>query len=107
MPQKNCPIVDIRITISAQPEPIALVKIDSDVVDGLDVAGGEGDRQQHEPADDRRVEDRLPDAAGGRHLGLVRLLAHVRRGVVAGLGVHRQQEAQRQHVPPKHPVAEA
>ena len=27
MPQKNCPIVDIRITVSAQPEPIALVKM--------------------------------------------------------------------------------
>ena len=31
MPQKNWPIVEIRITVSAHPDPMALVKIESEV----------------------------------------------------------------------------
>ena len=73
---------------------------------GLRVGRRERDREQDEPADDRGVEDRLPDAARRRHLGVVRLLGHVRRRVVAGDRVHRQQEAERQHVVPEHRHAE-
>ncbi len=69
--------------------------------------GRERDRQQHEPADQRRAGDRLPDALGRRLLGLAGLLGDVRRGVVAGDRVHGQQEARRQDEPPVHPHAEA
>ncbi len=50
--------------------------------------------QQQDPATDRRVEDRLPDAtcrAVGRALGL---LGEVGRGIEPGDGVLRQQEAE-------------
>ena len=39
MPQKSCPIVEMRITSSAQPELIALVNTEIDVPPALSIAG--------------------------------------------------------------------
>ena len=111
MPQKNCPTTEmIRIDFT-QADVIALSKTANTVpppsLTAFVSRGGEGDRQQDDVAGDRRVEDRLPDALGRRHRGAVRLLGDVRRGVEPGDRVLGQQEAERQHVPPEHAVAEA
>ena len=76
------------------------------------VLNGEGDRQQHQPADDRRVEDRRPDATGGVARGAVRLLGEVSRGIEPGDRVLGQQEPDREQVDPEEqpaarPVVEA
>ena len=76
-------------------------------VGAVDVGDREGDRQQHDPADQRRVEDRLPDSLRRRFRGAVGLLGDVGRGVEAGDRVLGQQEAERQNVEPVHAVAEA
>ena len=76
-------------------------------VGAVDVGDREGDRQQHDPADQRRVEDRPPHTLRRRFGGAVGLLGDVGRGVEAGDRVLGQQEAERQHVEPVHPVAEA
>ena len=78
------------------------------LVDLLGVRGRrEGEGQEQDVAGDGRVEHRPPDALRGGLVRSVRLLGDVRRGVVAGDRVLREQEAQRQHVPPEHVVAEA
>ena len=71
------------------------------VVDRAHVVGREQEREQHEPADQRRAEHRPPDALRRGDRGAAGLLGGVRRGVVAGLRVHRQQEADRQHQEPE------
>ena len=107
--QKIWPTVAIRITSFAAQESMALVKIAIDaaagVVDRADVVGREQEGQQDEPADQRREEHRAPDALRGGDRRAARLLGGVRRGVVAGLRVHRQQESQRQHQEPERQAA--
>ena len=104
-PQNSWPTVAIMITSFAAQESSAEVKIErrvaGAVVDRVDVVRREQEREQQDPADDRRVEDRPPDALGGGDRGAVGLLGGVGGGVVAGLRVHRQQEADRQHEEPE------
>ncbi len=71
------------------------------VGDEAHLRGRECDREQDEPADRAGPEDRAPDALRGAERGALRLLGYVRGCVVAGLGVHRQQEAERQDVEPE------
>ena len=81
------------------------------VEDDLDAAAARGHRvrvlhreqegEQQDPAADRRVEDRPPDALGRGVGGAVGLLRQVGGGVVAGDRVLREQEAERQHVEPE------
>ena len=61
----------------------------------------EEEGEQEDPAADRGVEDRAPDALGGTVGGVVRLLGEVRRGVEAGDRVLGEQEAEREHVEPE------
>ena len=75
------------------------------LVDRLDVGRGEHEGEQDEPADHRRPEHRPPDALCGGLGGVPGLLRGVRRGVVAGLRVHGQQESDRQHQEPEADVA--
>ena len=55
-------------------------------------------RQQQDVAEEHRDHDRLPDPVRARDVGFVRLLGHVRRGVVAGDRVLGQQHADQEHV---------
>ena len=62
------------------------------------VLDGERDADQQHPAGDQRDHDRHHDAARAGGGGVVRLLGHVRRGVVAGERVLRQQQADQDDV---------
>ena len=64
----------------------------------FEVLDGERDAECQDVAKDSRDDDRHDDAARRPTRGALRLLAHVRRGVVARVGVLRLQQAQRQHV---------
>src|SRR5690349_8817316 len=107
MPQKSWPTVAIRTTSFAAHGSSALPKIAVDqprpkpfegsLMNLVSVAAkviASSTNQPITPA--QSTERRAP-----------RLLADMRGGVVPGLRVHRQQEADRQHVEPEHPHAEA
>ncbi len=106
-PQNSCPTVTmIRISFAAHRSPArALVTIEFEAppasLTAADVGGREQERQQHEPADHRRPEHRAPHALRRRDRGAARLLGGVGGGVVAGLRVHRQQEALRHDQEPE------
>jgi hypothetical protein len=74
-------------------------------VDGLGVAGRKQEREQHDPAEDRRVEHRLPHALGRTDRCIAGLLGGVGGRVVASLRVHRQDEADGEHVEPEERAA--
>ena len=107
--QKIWPTVAIRITSFAAQESRALVKIAIEPPPASLTAptslAANRKRQQHEPADQRREEHRPPDALGGRDRRAAGLLGGMRRGVVAGLRVHGQQESERQHQEPERQAA--
>ena len=94
MPQKSWPMTEMRITIfgparrSSRSVKIATSTPPPRLVDGVHVGRREGDRQQHEPAEDRRVEDRAARRPWRRARGAVGLLGDVRAGVEAGDRVH-------------------
>ena len=84
-PQKSCPTVQISSTALNPAELSALERIASEsrrrsrspIGDEGGVLHGEGDRQQDDPADHRRVEDRRPYAARRVPRGAVGLLGDV------------------------------
>ena len=67
--------------------------------------GREQEGQQQDPAADRGVEDRLPDALAAPLAAPWVSSDRCARGVVAGDRVLGQQEAERQHVEPEGPRA--
>ena len=111
IPQNSCPTVEIRMTALAAATLSAVSMIAERRVPRLSIDRGvgrrEGEREQHDVADDRRVEHRPPDALRRPTRGFVGLLGDVRRRVIAGDRVHRQQEAERQHVVPVHALPQA
>ena len=110
-PQKSWPTTEMIRTNLPQPVPSASTSSvgakPERFVGAVDVGDREGDRQQHDPADHRRVEDRPPDSLRAPIRRAVGLLGDVRRGVEAGDRVLGQQEAERQDVEPVHAAAEA
>ena len=65
----------------------------------VDLLDRERDAEREDVAEDRRDDDRHDHAARRRSRGVLGLLAHVRGGVVARVGVLRLQQSEQEHEP--------
>ena len=108
-PQKSWPIVAMIRTNFAAQESSALVKIAPtkpapSLTASTSLAANRNASRTNQPISaEKKTERQTPCAAADRRA--LRLLGGVRRGVVAGLRVHREQEADRQHEDPEAEVA--